>query len=392
MKVPYNNKNISTEKEHSEATNMYKADVRLEAETAIQTDPETAQSKIIMLVDDDPIFRHMMRASLVSQGYEVVEAENGLEGLRQLSVRCPDLILCDLSMPVLNGMEFVEEVSLEYPTVPLLVVSATEDMSEVAKALRFGIKDFLPKPIRDHEHLYGAIENTLADSSRHQTDQRDLANQWYRADDQVSASEERDLYWHLDYLRNHPNAARGLLQALLPDNDSAQGAWHCSYRLLQSTDHMPLIFDYSWLINGQMMFYLVDSNSDTDNGVGTTLLIRAMFYDYLRNTRNLSVDLKDFAELVERGIKCTDHMVPVSAMFGLVNFNDGTVSILPAGLSGRWSNVNKQVNVSGEVLLGNNCLKNFMITELQLKTACKLSLSAIGSSNFVLDIYKNDKR
>ncbi|MFC3023368.1 response regulator [Vibrio zhugei] len=371
---------------------MYKADVRLEAETAIQTDPETAQSKIIMLVDDDPIFRHMMRASLVSQGYEVVEAENGLEGLRQLSVRCPDLILCDLSMPVLNGMEFVEEVSLEYPTVPLLVVSATEDMSEVAKALRFGIKDFLPKPIRDHEHLYGAIENTLADSSRHQTDQRDLANQWYRADDQVSASEERDLYWHLDYLRNHPNAARGLLQALLPDNDSAQGAWHCSYRLLQSTDHMPLIFDYSWLINGQMMFYLVDSNSDTDNGVGTTLLIRAMFYDYLRNTRNLSVDLKDFAELVERGIKCTDHMVPVSAMFGLVNFNDGTVSILPAGLSGRWSNVNKQVNVSGEVLLGNNCLKNFMITELQLKTACKLSLSAIGSSNFVLDIYKNDKR
>ncbi|MGO1297534.1 MAG: response regulator [Vibrio sp.] len=366
---------------------MYNADVRQQADTAIQTDSQTAQSKIIMLVDDDPIFRHMIRASLVSHGYEVIEAENGLEGLRQLSVSRPDLILCDLSMPVLNGMEFVEEVSLEYPAVPLIVVSATDDMSDVAKALRFGIKDFLPKPIRDHDHLYAAIDTTLADSS----EQRDLASQWYRVDDQATASEERDLYWHLDYLDNHPNAARGLLQALLPDNDSAQGDWQCSYRLLQSTDHMPLIFDYSWLINGQMMFYLVDSSSGTEHGVGTTLLIRAMFYDYLRNTRNLSVDLKDFAELVERGIKCTEHTEPVSAMFGLVNFNDGTVSLLPAGLSCRWSNIHKQVDVSGEVLLGNNCLKNFMITELQLKAACKLSLSETRSRNFVLDIYMKDK-
>lgn len=391
MKVPYKNKNISLEKEHSEVTDMYKADVRLQADTATQLAPETVQGQIIMLVDDDPIFRHLTRASLVSYGYEVVEAENGLEGLRLLSERCPDLILCDLSMPVLNGMEFVEEVSLEYPSLPLIIISATDDMSQVAKALRFGIKDFLPKPIRDHEHLRGAIENTLADNKDTQADQRDFSSQWYRVDDETTLAEERDLYWHLEYLHKHPNAARELLQALLPDNESSQGAWQCSYRLLQSTENMPLVFDYSWLINGQMMFYIVDSSSDPDDGVGTTLLVRALFYDYLRNTRNLSVDLKDFADIVERGIKCTEHTAPVSAMFGLVNFNDGTLSILPAGLSCRWSNTIKQVSVSGDVQLGSNCLKNFMVTELQLKTACKLTLSEVGSSNFVFDIYMKEK-
>ncbi len=88
----------------------------------------------------------------------MIEAENGLDGLRNLRDHEPDLILCDLSMPVLNGIEFVEEVSSSYPSLPLVVVSATEEMADVAKALRFGIKDFLPKPIINHSFLASAIE------------------------------------------------------------------------------------------------------------------------------------------------------------------------------------------------------------------------------------------
>ena len=103
--------------------------------------------KLVMLVDDDPIFRRITSGFLLSQGYKVVEAENGLDGLRKLRSAEPDIIMCDLAMPVLDGIEFVEEVSLEYPSLPLIVVSATDDMSDVAKALRYGIKDFLPKPI-----------------------------------------------------------------------------------------------------------------------------------------------------------------------------------------------------------------------------------------------------
>ncbi|GAK84940.1 response regulator [Vibrio ponticus] len=66
----------------------------------------------IMLVDDDPTFRRITSAYLEAQGYEVIEAEDGLEGLKFLRDLEPDLVLCDLAMPVLNGVEFVEEVSV----------------------------------------------------------------------------------------------------------------------------------------------------------------------------------------------------------------------------------------------------------------------------------------
>ncbi|MDW3171025.1 response regulator, partial [Vibrio sp. Y184] len=88
------------------------------SQTAMVSAQEVVNRKLIMLVDDDPIFRNVTNAYLESQGFKVVEAENGLEALHQLRECQPDLVLCDLSMPVLDGIEFVEEVSLEYPSLP----------------------------------------------------------------------------------------------------------------------------------------------------------------------------------------------------------------------------------------------------------------------------------
>ncbi|MCW8333008.1 response regulator [Vibrio sp. SCSIO 43135] len=344
--------------------------------------------KLIMLVDDDPIFRRITTGYLEAQGYKVTEAENGLEGLKQLRVEQPDLILCDLSMPVLDGIEFVEEVSLEYPSLPLIVVSATDEMSDVAKALRYGIKDFLPKPIGDHQNLSDAIENTLDDSFDHMSDQRDFSTQWFRVDGGGDLPEEQELHWHLEYLQNNPSAAKDLLHALLPDKDTSQGVWKCNYRLLQSTEMMPLVFDYAWLMNGQFAFYLVDSSSDDERGVATTLLVRALFHDYLRNLKCFNADLKDIADIVEKGIACSECASPIKALFGIADLSEGTVSILPAGLDGQWSNGYQSQHIPGGVRLGENCAKNFVTASLPINTACQLSLSKLGTSSFSLDIYQ----
>jgi CheY-like chemotaxis protein len=349
--------------------------------------PVAAAQKLIMLVDDDPIFRRITSGFLESQGYKVVEAEDGLDGLQKLRDHEPDLILCDLSMPILDGIEFVEEVSLEYPSMPLIVVSATDDISDVAKALRFGIKDFLPKPIGNHEHLACAIENTLDDSDNHLSDQRDFSSQWFRVDS-GDVPEEQELHWHLEYLDDNPSAAKDLLHALLPDKDTSQGDWKCSYRLLQSTDVMPLVVDYAWLMNGQFAFYIVDSNSEGQHGVATTLLVRALFHDYLRNLKCFNADLKDIATLLEKGIKCSDCSTPVKALFGIADLSEGTLSILPAGLDAQWANGYFSQHITAGEMLGENCLKNFITTDLKIQSACQLTLSCLGSSSFSLDIYR----
>ncbi|ENM5742552.1 response regulator [Vibrio metoecus] len=359
---------------------MYKSHI---PDTSEVEDQRVAE-KLILLVDDDPVFRRMTKGYLQQDGYQVVEAENGLDGLRKLRDSKPDLILCDLSMPVLNGIEFVEEVSLAYPSLPLIVVSATEEMADVAKALRFGIKDFLPKPITNHDHLTSSIENILANDEH----QRDFVSCWYGADSQGGIPEEQELHWHLQYLKDNPNAARELLNALLPEKDSQLGGWKCSYRLLQSAELMPLVFDYAWLMNGQFVFYLVDAASHEDCGAASTLLVRALFHDYVRNLRNFSVELKDLAEIIERGICCSDCIGKVSALFGVADVAGGTLSLLPAGLNCQWSNGYVQHRITSGVQLGDNSLRNFITKDLPIRSACQITLSQPSAYSFTLDLYQ----
>ncbi|PAR22041.1 two-component system response regulator [Vibrio metoecus] len=362
------------------STFMYKSHI---PDTSEVEDQRVAE-KLILLVDDDPVFRRMTKGYLQQDGYQVLEAENGLDGLRKLRDSKPDLILCDLSMPVLNGIEFVEEVSLAYPSLPLIVVSATEEMADVAKALRFGIKDFLPKPITNHDHLTSSIENILANDEH----QRDFVSCWYGADSQGGIPEEQELHWHLQYLKDNPNAARELLNALLPEKDSQLGGWKCSYRLLQSAELMPLVFDYAWLMNGQFVFYLVDAASHEDCGAASTLLVRALFHDYVRNLRNFSVELKDLAEIIERGICCSDCIGKVSALFGVADVAGGTLSLLPAGLNCQWSNGYVQHRVTSGVQLGDNSLRNFITKDLPIRSACQITLSQPSAYSFTLDLYQ----
>ncbi|EJL6925342.1 response regulator [Vibrio alginolyticus] len=361
------------------------------SQTAMVSAQEVINQKLIMLVDDDPVFRKVTNAYLESQGFKVVEAENGLEALQQLRECQPDLILCDLSMPVLDGIEFVEEVSLEYPYMPLIVVSGTDEMSDVAKALRFGIKDFLPKPIGNYEHLSQAIENTLEDTDSHFSEQRDFSSQWFRVDDGGEIPDEQELYWHLEYLQQNPSAARDLLQALLPEKDAAQGDWRCSYRLLQSTDVMPLVFDYRWLMNGQFAFYLVDSASQANDGVATTLLVRALFDDYLRNLKSFSADLKDMVGIIEKGIECSECAGAVNAVFGVADLASSSVSILPAGLDSHWSDGNTNQHIAAGNRLGGGSMKNFITRDLPLSVAGQLSIGCLGSSSFSLSITRKSR-
>ncbi|PMH40580.1 two-component system response regulator [Vibrio sp. 10N.286.49.B3] len=348
---------------------------------------ETARKRSILLVDDDPIFRNMITSVLRVQGYDVIEAEHGLDGLAKLRTSDPDIVLCDLSMPVLNGIEFVEEASLQYPYLPLIVVSATEDMSQVAKALRLGIKDFLPKPISDFNYLDCAIKNTLKEAEHHLADQRDFSSQWFNVEEGGELPEEQELHWHLDYLQDNPEMAKELLSALLPEKEAYQGSWKCSYRLLQSADNMPIVFDYSWLINGQLAFYLVDSASTVDgDGTATTLLIRALFDDYIRNLKYLTPDLKQLAEVVERGIDCSDSAVPIDALFGVADFTSGSVSILPAGLKSTWLTAVKNQHIAAGSRLGQQCIKNFMTQELDLRSGGQVIMNQVEGSRFSLEI------
>ncbi|MFA0438646.1 two-component system response regulator [Vibrio sp. 10N.286.49.C2] len=341
----------------------------------------------IMVVDDDPVFRRVTRNYLEAIGHGVSEAQDGLEALKLLNSSRPDLVLCDLSMPLLTGMEFAEEVRMEYPSLPVIVISATGDMADVAKALRFGVKDFLTKPIVDYHHLNDAIDNVLQDNST-VDEQGDFLSRWFRLEEgeKPSSQDEQELHWHLQFLQENPNAARELLTALLPEKDCSLGAWRSSYRMLQSANTLPLVFDFSWLMSGQLAFYLVDASSSEEGGIASTLLVRALFDDYIRRVQHNSVDLKDLATNIEKGLECSAGAFPVDALFGVISLSERTLSILPAGLDCRWQNEEAHFQVAGGQRLGENCVRNFMTKDLPVHTSSKLSMNQVGTSSFSWDI------
>lgn len=341
-------------------------------------------NKDVLIVDDDPTFRSIVKAVLESYSCNVKEASNGLEGLQMLQHSLPDILLCDLAMPILNGIEFVEEAVLEYPMLPIIVISGSGDMQDVAKVLRLGAKDFLVKPITDVSILIRSLASALKLSEESSYRMQDFSSQWFRTSDMDKSCND-ELHWHLDYLQKEPNVGRELLFELLPESDAQYRNWKLGYRLLQSTDGMPLIFDYEWLLDGRLFFYLVDSNSGGESSVVSCLLIRAFFNDFIRD-HNISLNtLPSMLESIEKGMKTIDKTEPMSAIFGYVDLADEALFILSAGLDAVWENKRDRHVLHTSNQLGLNAAKN-KVHRFPIVQRNSLLLNNLGYSSFKLEL------
>jgi two-component system KDP operon response regulator KdpE len=98
-----------------------------------------------MIIDDEPQTRRVLRAALIAHGFEVSDARSGEEALEKLRTEKPHVILLDLNMPGLGGMETCRSIR-ESSEVPIIVVSATKSEREKVEALNAGADDYITKP------------------------------------------------------------------------------------------------------------------------------------------------------------------------------------------------------------------------------------------------------
>ena len=106
----------------------------------------------LLVIDDEPQIRKFLRISLSAQGYRVVEAANGREGLEQAALVQPDLVVLDLGLPDLDGQEVLRELR-EWSSVPVLVLSVRASEGEKVLALDGGANDYVTKPFGIQEFL-----------------------------------------------------------------------------------------------------------------------------------------------------------------------------------------------------------------------------------------------
>ncbi|SFE17215.1 two-component system, OmpR family, response regulator MprA [Paenibacillus catalpae] len=107
----------------------------------------------IMVVDDDDKITSLLRRSLAFEGYEVTTASNGMEGLKLLLTADPDMLILDVMMPQVDGWEVCRRVREGGSTVPILMLTAKDDISDRVKGLDAGADDYLIKPFALEELL-----------------------------------------------------------------------------------------------------------------------------------------------------------------------------------------------------------------------------------------------
>ncbi|GAA4297380.1 response regulator transcription factor [Anaerocolumna aminovalerica] len=119
---------------------------------------------LILLIEDEVPIRNFMSAILNSKGYRVIAAGSGKEGLSMITSHCPDLILLDLGLPDIDGIEVVKKVR-SWSGTPILVVSARGQEREKVEALDLGVDDYITKPFGTSE-LLARIRTALRHSNR----------------------------------------------------------------------------------------------------------------------------------------------------------------------------------------------------------------------------------
>ena len=111
---------------------------------------ETKES--ILLIEDEPQMRRFLRVTLQGHGYRLIEASTGEEGLTEVATRNPDVVLLDLGLPDIDGLEVTKRLR-EWTQVPVIVLSAREQEEDKIRALDAGADDYLTKPFGAGELL-----------------------------------------------------------------------------------------------------------------------------------------------------------------------------------------------------------------------------------------------
>jgi DNA-binding NarL/FixJ family response regulator len=129
--------------------------------------PAAQDRKKLLLVDDDPNLVLLVKDYLEFQGYAVDTATNGKEALKMLAVALPDMIICDIMMPEVDGYTFVEELRGNAQTnwIPLLFLSAKGQSQDRIKGLNLGADFYMVKPF-EPEELVAQVESSLKHSGR----------------------------------------------------------------------------------------------------------------------------------------------------------------------------------------------------------------------------------
>ncbi len=281
----------------------------------------------ILSIDDEPLVRESLVAFLEDSGYRVLEAENGEQGLQIIRENTPDLVICDLHMPVMGGLEVLEQLRSLSIDIPFIVVSGAGVIGDAVQALQLGAWDYLVKPIADMATLEHAIFRSL--------ERKQLLNDnvLYRSQLETSHAELQE---SLNILKADQQAGRIIQQQLLPPEEKNIAGLHFSHRILPSLYLSGDFVDYFQIDDRYIGCYMADVSGHGASSAFVTILCKS-FIDgqvtqYQQHHSQVVIAPEQlFAALNEHLIKVNlgKH---VALFYGVIDKNKGELKYCSSGL------------------------------------------------------------
>ena len=125
-----------------------------------------AEKARIMIVDDEKGMRDFLRYLLEGEGYHVEHAANGAEALTRLRENSTDLILADIKMPGMDGLEMLRQIKEIDPNIVVIVMTGYSSLETAIKAIKYNAHNYLTKPFDDPDAVLAAVENGLVERDK----------------------------------------------------------------------------------------------------------------------------------------------------------------------------------------------------------------------------------
>jgi serine phosphatase RsbU (regulator of sigma subunit) len=206
---------------------------------------------LILIVDDNPANVEIFQARLAANNYEIITASDGEEGLAMAKDRLPDLILLDIMMPKMDGIEVCRYLRADsaLPFMPIIMVTAKTDSKDVVAGLEAGADEYLSKPV-DHAALVARVKSMLRIKSLHDTVLEQSAQLKAQLE---TATKVQSLFW--------------------PDIPELTGGSHIWATAVPAAYVSGDLYDVIPLPDGSLLAYVADVS---DKGVPAALVMAAL--------------------------------------------------------------------------------------------------------------------
>jgi len=232
--------------------------------------PIVTSARVLTIEDESPI-RNSIVAYLEDSGFTMLEANDGPAGIEIFRQEHPDVVLCDLRLPGMDGLEVLSTITAESPETPVIVVSGVSLLDYAVQALKRGAWDYVTKPIHDMAVLESAVRRGIEHAELLRQ------NREYRENLEIL---NRELTQTLKQLQEDEEAGRSIQFQLLPEDNCSFGSYTFRRRLYPSMYLSGDFVDYFPIDDRHAGFYMADVSGHGAASAFVTVMLNTLVVQY----------------------------------------------------------------------------------------------------------------